>query len=289
MLTEYRDMSLVLEIEGLDNNDGNGVILSMSQNELSYNLTHWEYIDRYSLWMYHIYRDYVGKRTLEIGAGMGRNIKFYIDQCDEVVASDIFPSQVDYMKNRFRGYSQFHAVLLDIMEDQMDAYIERFDTILCINVLEHLPDDYLAVRKMKSLLKWGGYLVLMVPAWQKLYCKMDENVGHYRRYDRGRLNGIAKASGLKAVKHHYFNGMGIVPYWMKGMRRIEQNESFSSSLNENNARLYNLASVILEPIEKIFPPKWGLTEVMILEKSAAFGARDGRKDCEAYYSDSLLQ
>lgn len=239
----------------------------MNQIDISANLNHWEYIDRYSIWMYHVYRDYVGKRILEIGAGMGRNVKFYIDQCDEVVASDIFPGQVDYMKNKFQGYRQFETILLDIMEDQLDAYFGRFDTILCINVLEHLPDDYLAVKKMKSLLKSGGYLILMVPAWQKLYCKMDENVGHYRRYDPGRLSDIAKTSKLDIVKHHYFNMMGMISYWLKGKRKLGQNESFSSSLNENNSKLYNFASVILEPIERIFPPKWGLTEVMILEKN----------------------
>lgn len=237
------------------------------QKDISINLTHWDYIDRYSTWMYHIYQNYVGKKVFDVGAGMGRMVQYYIDSADRVVATDIFQHQVDHMSRKFSDYPVFTAERIDIMEDNLASYMELFDTVICINVLEHLSDDYLAVQKMKSLLKSGGCLILMVPAWQKLYCKMDENVGHYRRYDPGRLNDIARKNKLDVAKRHYFNMMGIIPYWLKGKRRPGQNESFSSSLNENNSKLYNFASALLEPIERVFPPKWGLTEVMILEKN----------------------
>ena len=119
---------------------------------------------------------------------------------------------------------------------------------------------------MKSLLEVGGYMVLLVPAWQKLYCDLDRNVSHYRRYNPGRLEDIANSNNLRIIKHHYFNRFGVIPYWLKGRKKHKKNESFSSSLNEYNSRLYNFASLILEPIERRFPPKKGLTEVIILEK-----------------------
>lgn len=107
----------------------------------------------------------------------------------------------------------------------------------------------------------------MVPALQKLYCDLDKNVSHYRRYNPGRLLDIAKKNDLKIIKHHYFNALGIIPYWIKGRKIVKKNESFSSSLNYSNSKIYNLASCFLEPIEKLLPPKLGLTEVMILQKS----------------------
>ena len=48
------------------------------QNELSENLNNWDYISRYSLWMYHTYEKYVGKKVLDVGAGIGRMVAFYI-------------------------------------------------------------------------------------------------------------------------------------------------------------------------------------------------------------------
>lgn len=95
---------------------------------------------------------------------------------------------------------------------------------------------------------------------------MDTNVNHYRRYNPGRLDDIATKCGMRIVKHHYFNMLGIFPYWLKGKCKLREGESFGISLNKINSKIYNLAAQLLEPIEKRFPPKVGLTEVMILQK-----------------------
>lgn len=236
------------------------------QNNISDNLKHWAYIERYSTWMYHVYQSYVGKSVFDVGAGMGRMVLYYIDQVEKAVATDIFQDQVDFMNNRFSQYPYFKAELLDILESDLTSYEGKFDTVICINVLEHLSDDYRAVNNMKSLLMRGGNLILLVPAWQKLYCDLDKNVGHYRRYDPGRLENIADINNLDIVKHHYFNMFGIIPYWLKGRKKADKGESFSTSLNGANSKIYNIASSILESVERRFPPKVGLTEVMILQK-----------------------
>lgn len=229
-------------------------------------LEKWDYIDRYSQWMYRIYSDYVGKRIFDVGAGMGRMVSFYIDKADAILATDINKDQIDSMRRRFADYPNFKAELIDILESDLSEYENQFDTVICINVLEHLSDDYQAVENMKSLLKVNGYLIVFVPAFQKLYSDLDRNVGHFRRYDKGRLYDIAKCKNLRIVKHHYFNMLGIIPYWIKGRKRLSSGESFSTSLNKVNSKLYNLAAIVLEPIEKAFPPKIGLTEVIVLRK-----------------------
>lgn len=239
------------------------------QNDISENLNHWDYIDRYSTWMYHVYQNYVGKRIFDVGAGIGRMVSYYIDRAEKVVATDIFQEQVDYMNQKFSQYSYFCAQNVDILESDLSAHERQFDTVICINVLEHLSDDYLAVKKMNSLVATGGHIIILVPAWQKLYCDLDKNVSHYRRYDPGRLEDIAHSCDLQIVKHHYFNRLGVIPYWIKGHKKVKKDESFSSSLNESNSKIYNFASRVLEPIEKKFPPKKGLTEVIILKKTNA--------------------
>lgn len=243
-------------------------VMEKEQNELSENLNHWDYIDRYSRWMYHTYQEYIndGDRIFDVGAGMGRMVKFYINRAAQITATDIFQMQVDYMNERFRRYANFNAVLWDIMKDEVGDYKGKYDTVICINVLEHLKDDNLAIQKMKELLKPGGKLIIMVPALQKLYCSLDENVGHYRRYDKGDLQRLAKDNHLTIKKNIYFNQLGILPYWWKGKRKAKTKESFSSSLNENNSKIYNFASMLLEPVEKIILPRKGLSELIILRK-----------------------
>lgn len=238
----------------------------MGQNELSENLNKWDYINGYSNWMYHIYEPYVGKRVFDVGAGMGRMVKYYIDNAERVVATDIFKSQVDFMNRYFSKCEIFRAELIDILNDDLAKYYEEFDTVICINVLEHLEDDVRAVKNMKKLLTDKGKLILFVPAFQKLYCSMDKNVNHYRRYNKGVLREIAKECEMEIVANSYFNLLGIIPYWLKGRFKKEAGESFSTSLNENNSKVYNFASKILEPIEKRFPPKFGLSEMIVLSK-----------------------
>ena len=75
--------------------------------------------------------------------------------------------------------------------------------MVCINVLEHIEDDGAALRAMASILVPGGVIVLLVPAFQALYGPIDRNLGHYRRYRRGSIAGLAAAAGLEVRKLHY--------------------------------------------------------------------------------------
>lgn len=238
----------------------------MEQNDLSNNLSHWDYISKYSDWMFRCYEPYIGKKVFDVGAGLGRLVKYYVKNCEKIVATDIFQDQVDFMNRKFKDYPQFRADKCDILADDLTEYTGQFDTVLCINVLEHLSDDRLALEKMSSLLLAGGRVIIMVPAWQRLYCDMDRNVAHYRRYDRGVLKGIANELGLSVEVDFYFNMMGILPYWWKGRCRKGDGESFSTGLNKHNSRIYNLAAAILEPLEKLYHPPVGLSEIAVLKK-----------------------
>ena len=238
----------------------------MQQNELSNNLSKWKYVNRYSDWMYHAYSDYIGKHIFDVGAGIGRMVSYYLPQEEKVVATDIFQKQVDYMNEVFSEFSAFSARKIDILKDDLIGYYNSFDTVLCINVLEHLKDDELAMVRMYELLCKNGYLIIMVPAFQKLFCQMDTNVSHYRRYDGGVLKKMAQKHKYNVVHNGYFNVLGIIPYYLKGKIKKNTSESFSSDLNVYSGKIYNIAASILEPIEKIFPPHFGLSELIVIQK-----------------------
>jgi len=238
------------------------------QNNLSDNLGKWSQISAYSQWMYSLYEQYIGKRIVDIGCGVGTMTAYYIDGKELVVGVDIFQDQIDFLNERFRDKGNFKAVLLDILSEDTERLKKyRFDTVVCVNTLEHLEDDKKALLKMEDLICGeGGYIIVLVPAFSKLYCHLDKNVSHYRRYDKGVLKSLAEQCGLHVVENKYFNLLGIIPYYLKGRFTKDTGGSFSTDLNETNSRIYNFASKILRPIERHFPPPCGISELIILQK-----------------------
>lgn len=242
----------------------------MKQNNLLDNLNQWDKISRYSQWMFNSYKKYIGKRVLDIGAGIGNMTKFYVDEADLVITTDIFQDQIDIMKQRFGDKKNFGTMLFDILNSDNinDLKKYKFDTILLINVLEHLEDDRKAIERLKEIIDDNGHIIILVPTLQNLYCFMDKNVSHHRRYDRGVLIKLAQSYDFKVIENKYFNFWGIFPYYIKG--KFSKNKlnggSFSTDLNENNSRIYNFASAILEPVEKIIKPYVGISEIVVLKK-----------------------
>jgi 2-polyprenyl-3-methyl-5-hydroxy-6-metoxy-1,4-benzoquinol methylase len=241
----------------------------MVQNDISGNLSKWDQIDRYSKWMYDIYKNYIGVKVFDIGAGIGNLTSYYINQADSVVVCDIFSHQIQIMEERFSEVKHFRAIIWNIVEDDIAQVGDTgFDTIICINVMEHLEDDKLALLKMKQLLSDNGKIIIIAPACPGLYSYLDKNVGHHRRYARGELKKLAKSLDLSIVDNRYFNFWGIVPYYLKGKFGKDRGGSFSTDLNEKKSGLYNFASNLLEPIERIIKPPIGISELIVLKKES---------------------
>jgi SAM-dependent methyltransferase len=86
---------------------------------------------------------------------------------------------------------------------------DGFDLIYSINVLEHIQDDLAVLRLLYKCLKDGGRLKVLVPAFKLLYGRMDEHVGHVRRYSRGALNALLKDAGFESAELCYFDSIGF--------------------------------------------------------------------------------
>lgn len=239
----------------------------MKQNDISENLEKWNNLDRYSRWMYHSYKKYIGNRILDIGAGIGNLTRFLIENGECVIGVDIFDKQIEIMNKRFAQHCNFNAINFNFLEDDLEKLRPyKFDTVVCVNVLEHLENDILAIKKMKEILEVNGKIIILVPAWKKLYSYLDKNVGHYRRYDRGELKKLAERCNMSVIQDKYFNFWGILPYYLKGKLVKDKGGSFSTDLKVVDSKFYNVASVILEPIENLLKPPIGLSEIIVLKK-----------------------
>lgn len=238
----------------------------MVQQNIKDNLIQWNKFDRYSLWMYHMYEKYIGKKILDIGGGIGTAISFYITDNKQILSTELFDDNVEIMNKRFKSFKDFKAINSDIVKDDFSSY-GKFDTIIMINVLEHIEDDVIVLQKLKQLLTDNGKIIICVPAINSLYCYMDKNVGHYRRYEKKELKQKAQKIGLNVLEDKYMNFFGIFPYYIKGKFGKNKKGSFSTNTSKNEARFYSFATIILEPLEKIIKPHIGLSEFIILTKN----------------------
>jgi SAM-dependent methyltransferase len=180
---------------------------------------------RFNGWMADTVRPFVGARVLEIGAGIG-NITQQLVPRDTYVASDINPNYIHYLRNAAIGkpYLTVQEIDLENPESFID-YSQRFDTVICLNVLEHVRDPISALRSMFGTLAPGGRLVLYVPRGEKLYGSLDEALGHRCRYELPTLRDELEQTGFEVERMDLFNRASVFGWWWNG--RILGRRAFS--------------------------------------------------------------
>jgi glycosyltransferase involved in cell wall biosynthesis len=178
---------------------------------------------RYNRWIFRRFRKHVGTRVLEIGSGIGNIIAEVLTDgsVQEVVATDINATSLQTLEDRFRNDPRLSCVVWDLSGPvPVELRGRRFDTVICSNVLEHIEDHDSALAAMANLLDRGGKLVLLVPAHPFLYCQLDQNLGHFRRYRRPELIALLEKQGfcVEKITNHNFPG-AVGWFWAGKIRR----------------------------------------------------------------------
>ena len=93
---------------------------------------------------------------------------------------------------------------------------ERFDTVICLNVVEHLADDLAALNNIRSVLEDSGRAIVLVPCGPWLFGALDEVLGHHRRYTRKQLTELVGRAGFHLESLLEFNRIGVIAWWLNG-------------------------------------------------------------------------
>jgi glycosyltransferase involved in cell wall biosynthesis len=170
----------------------------------------------YNAWLDARFRHYLGERVLEVGSGVGNQTRYFLDK-ERVIASDIEPHYVRELNGKFERHSNvrvasFRFPLEAGSRDALRA--ERIDTVVCLNVLEHIEHDFAALQDFASVLEPGGRLVLLVPAMPELYGSLDIHLNHFRRYDREALRDLVTRAGFDVETLRYLNRPGVFGWWL---------------------------------------------------------------------------
>lgn len=217
---------------------------------------------RYGEHVFGLVRDYVGARVLEVGSGIGTMTRRLVDIAELVVGIEPNINCAVRARETIGHHPRFTLRTCHIEEcDPLELASHRFDTVLCVNVLEHIADDAGALKGFRDLLVPGGRVLVFVPAVQAAYGPLDAELGHHRRYSKPTLSAAFSAAGLTLERLRYTNPIGLLG-WM-----YNAHVSKSTAHKIEQVRLFEtLIAPWALPLERVVPPPIGLSLVAVGRK-----------------------
>lgn len=214
---------------------------------------------RYAAHLFGLFEPYIGKRVLEVGCGIGTMSERLTQVADEVLGIEPNPACATPVRERMKGEPRFslrECLLEDC--DAAELASHRFDTVFCVNVLEHIQDDVAALQTFASVVQPGGHVLVWVPAVPAAYGPLDAELGHYRRYTKRSLASAFSRAGLGLVSLRYTNPIGLLG-WM-------YNAHVSKSRSHSPAQVKLFETLVAPwalPLERLVRPPVGLSLVAI--------------------------
>jgi glycosyltransferase involved in cell wall biosynthesis len=204
---------------------------------------------RFNLWMGRTLAPYVGGRVLEIGAGIGTLTSQFIPR-ELYLASDINPSYLSYLRSYSVGKPYLRVRHIDAgVPSDFAGLEEKFDTVLMINVLEHVPHEQETLENIRSSLMPGGRAVILVPQHPALYGTLDRALDHRERYTRESLRQGLERAGFRVEQIFDFNRFSVPGWWLNG--KVMQRKTFSRV----QLKVLQMLMPVLRRLDGILP--WG--------------------------------
>lgn len=250
----------------------------------------------YNGWLLSFFDTYLKGDILEVGAGIGNFTKL-LAKYGEVTGIDInkdylgkrFPHESGYHTEKDSGLCQndrekdsglcqndpstssglrqnnglvrFKVRYGDVEKGKYFFKNKKFDTIVCLNVLEHIKDDKKALDNMYGLLNNNGKLVLLVPSHNLLYSKYDKLLGHFRRYNISKLISKIRCAGFETVDVRYINWWGALG-WLFYLKLLNKEE-----FPEKEVGIFDILGRIFLWPEKFVKPRFGLSVLAMARRN----------------------
>lgn len=227
--------------------------------------------DNYHRWLYHLVAPHLGRRVLECGAGNGIMTAYLASSpVERVWAVDIDPLCLEPLRERLDP----GRVTLEAFDIASEAFSEAFagrgiDTVVIVNVLEHMADDSATLRALARVLVPSGRLLVFVPAFPCLFGGMDRAAGHHRRYTRRSLAAGLREAGFMPRRVRYVNPLGFLGWWVTN--RLMRVQDLDAPVVNSQISLFDRFGL---PVSRLLQP---LTSMWLGQSVFAVASREERK------------
>jgi 2-polyprenyl-3-methyl-5-hydroxy-6-metoxy-1,4-benzoquinol methylase len=214
---------------------------------------------RYSDHVFGLVRGFLGSRVLEVGSGIGTMTRRLVEVADVVVGIEPNRNCATRLQEAMGTHPRFTLRVCHFEEcDRAELVSQRFDSVLLVNVLEHITDDVSALKAFEKIVVPGGRVIVFVPALQIAYGPLDAELGHHRRYSKRTLRAAFAAAGLDLIQLRYTNPIGLAG-WM-----FNAHISKSTKHSPEQVRLFEtLIAPWALPLERFILPPIGLSLIAV--------------------------
>jgi len=203
---------------------------------------------RYNRWVIGRIAPFVGDRVLEAGAGIGNLTASLLDR-ELIVAADDNSSYLERLAANFVNNPNVRATALDLesTESILKFREHRFDTIVCVNVIEHLKPDEEVLRAFFEILESGGRAIILAPQGTWLYGSIDRALDHHRRYSRSEIRLKMERAGFEIEEIFGLNRVAP-PFWFLNGRILRR-----TSVPGAQVRLFDRMVPLVKIFDRILP------------------------------------
>ena len=214
---------------------------------------------RYRQWEYELVAPHLGRSVLEVGSGMGHFSERLIESGRErLILSDTEGSSLERLRQRYSHHPGVEVVALTLPGPVEIG--EPVESVVAMNVLEHIEDDVQALRDMAAVVSPGGRIILWVPAYMQLYGEFDRSVGHFRRYTPATMRAAVEGAGLTVRHLRPVNFLGGIAWWLAV--RAGRARAADSRL----VWMYdNLVIPVSRTVEGVVPPPFGQSVLCVAD------------------------
>jgi SAM-dependent methyltransferase len=164
----------------------------------------------YQRWLADLARPYLGDDPIELGSGIGDYAAAWLATVPKMTVTEADESRLKVLAERFAGDPRVTVRSLFLPTDERAGH----SAAVALNVLEHIEDDVAALRSVAGMLRPGGAVVLIVPAFPSAMSAFDRTIGHFRRYTVGSLRTALVDAGLELERVHYINPIGLLNWYV---------------------------------------------------------------------------
>jgi len=240
----------------------NKIINYNKKSSLKYSGWELKYFDiskNFRMYQYKLLKKFLLNDILEVGAGNGAFAKILIEHnYKNLYLTEINKKLYKNLKNlNFSNKIKKNRIL----NKKISNIKKKFDTILYLDVLEHINNHEQEINNAIKKLKKNGHLVISVPAIQSLYSKYDKSIGHYRRYNKEIFIKIIKKLNLKCETLLYFDSIGLFFLILNKILNLNPKKNVKTG-----TKLWNMLIPISKFLDKIFMHKFGKSLICVIKK-----------------------